>query len=113
MKIFVVNCAGDSFCCNYATDLCIYGNHASDNICCILVGFQVMLSVTDILVDLSVTIMQVTGSVAVMQLRGFCSTYAGDSFCSKYVGDSFYCNYADGSLFCNDAGHIFCSALCT
>ena len=33
-----------------------------------LAGFQVLLSVTDMLVDLSVVIMQVTVSVAVMQL---------------------------------------------
>ena len=56
-------------CCNYATDLCIYGNYASDNVCCILADFQVLLSVTGMLVDLSVTIMQVTVSVAVMQLE--------------------------------------------
>ena len=110
VKVSVVNSAAGSFCCNYATDLCAYGNYASDNICCILAGFQVLLSVTGMLVDLSVTIMQVTVSVAV---RSFCSTYAGDSFCSKYVGDNFYFNYADGSLFCNYVGGIFCSALCT
>ena len=69
MKVSVVNSAGGSFCCNYATDLCIYGNYASDNVCCILAGFQVLLSVTGMLVDLSVTIMQVTVSVAVMQLE--------------------------------------------
>ena len=69
MRVSVVISAGGSFCCNYATDLCIYGNYASDNVCCILAGFQVLLSVTDMLVDLSVTIMQVTVSVAVMQLE--------------------------------------------
>ena len=70
MKVSVVICAGDSFCCNYAADLCIYGNYASNNnICCILAGFQVLLSVTGMLVDISVTIMQVTGFVAVMQLE--------------------------------------------
>ena len=69
MKVSVVISAGGSFCCNYATDLCIYGNYASDNVCCILAGFQVLLSVTVMLVDLSVTIMQVTVSVAVMQLE--------------------------------------------
>ena len=70
MKVSVVICAGDSFCCNYATDLCIYDNYASNNnICCILAGFQVLLSVTSMLVDISVTIMQVTGFVAVMQLE--------------------------------------------
>ena len=45
----------------------VYGNYASDNVCCILEGFQVFLE-TGMLVDLSVTIMQVTVSVAVMQL---------------------------------------------
>ena len=69
MKVSVVNSAGGSFCCNYATDPCIYGNYASDNGCCIFVGFQVLLSVSDMLVDLSVAIMQVTVSVAVMQLE--------------------------------------------
>ena len=74
MKVSVVNSAGGSFCCNYATDLCIYGNYASDNVCYILAGFQVLLSVTGMLVDLSVTIMKVTVSaaniwVAVLQKR--------------------------------------------
>ena len=66
VKVSVVNSASGSFCCNYATDLCVYGNYASDNVCCIFAGFQVLLSVTGMLVDLSVTIMQVTVSVAVM-----------------------------------------------
>ena len=69
MKVSVVNSAGGSFCCNYATDLCIYGNYASDNVCCIFAGFQVLLSVTGMLVNLSVAIMQVTVSVAVMQIE--------------------------------------------
>ena len=69
MKGSVVISAGGSFCCNYSTDICIYGNYASDNVCCILAAFQVLLSVTGMLVDLSVTIRQVTVSVAVMQLE--------------------------------------------
>ena len=69
MKVSVVICAGGSFCCNYATDLCIYGNYASDNVCCILTGFQVLLSVTGMLVDISVTIMQVAVSVEIIQLE--------------------------------------------
>ena len=69
MKVSIVISAGGSFCCNSATDLCIYSNNASDSICCILAGFQVLLSVTGMLVDLSVTIMQVTVSVAVIQLE--------------------------------------------
>ena len=68
MKVSVVISAGGSFCCKYATDLCIYGNYANDNVCCIFAGFQVLLSVTGMLVDLSVTIMKVTVSVAVMQV---------------------------------------------
>ena len=71
MKVSVVNSAGGSFCCNYATDLCVYGNYASDNACCIFAGFQVLFSGTGMLVDLSVAIMQVTVSVAVMQLEVF------------------------------------------
>ena len=66
MKVSVVISAGGSFCCNYAADLCIYGNYASDSICCILTGFQVLLSVTGMLVDLSVTTMQVSVSAAHM-----------------------------------------------
>ena len=68
MKVSVVNPAGGSFCCNYATDLCIYCNYATDNVCCIFASFQVLLSVNDMLVDLSVKIMQVTVTVAVLQL---------------------------------------------
>ena len=64
MKVSVVISAGGSFCCNYVTDPCIYGNYASDNVCCIFAGFQVLLSVTGMLVDLSVTTMQVSVSVA-------------------------------------------------
>ena len=71
MKVSVVNSAGGSFCCNYATDLCVYRNYASGNVCCIFAGFQVLLSVTSMLVDLSVTIMHVTVSVAVMPLEVF------------------------------------------
>ena len=69
MKVSVVISAGGSFCCNYATDLCIYGNYASDNVCCVFAGFEVVPSVAGMLVNLSVTIMQVTVSVAVMQLE--------------------------------------------
>ena len=69
MKFPVVISTGGSFCCNYATDLRIYGNYASDNVCCIFAGFQVLLSVTGMLVDISVTIMQVTVSVTIMQLE--------------------------------------------
>ena len=69
MKVSVVNSAGGSFCCNYATDLCIYGNYASDNVCCLLAGFQVLLSFIGMLMDLSVAIVQVTFSVAVTLLE--------------------------------------------
>ena len=60
MKVSVVISAGGTLC---------YSNYASGNICCIFVSFQVLLSVTGMLVDISVTIMQVTVSVAVMQLK--------------------------------------------
>ena len=56
--------------------------------CCIHAGFELIFSVTVMLVDLFVAIMQVTVSVTIMQLR-FCITYAGDSFCSKYMGEHF------------------------
>ena len=69
MKVSVVISAGGSFWYNYATDLCTYGNYASGNVCYILAGFQVLLSVTGMLVDHSVTIMQVAVSVAAMQLQ--------------------------------------------
>ena len=72
MKVSVVISASGSFRCNYATDLCTYSNYASDNICWILAGFQVLLSNTGMLVDLSVTIMQVTVSVSILpKLRYF------------------------------------------
>ena len=67
VKVSVVISAGDSFCCNYATDLCSYNMAIMLVKCCILAGSQVLLSVTGKLVDLSVTIiMQVTVSVVVM-----------------------------------------------
>ena len=117
MKVSVVSCAGGSFCCNYATDLCVYGNYASDNVCCIFAGFQVLLSVTGMLVDLSVTIMQVTVSVAVMQLEVSAANMwvtifivimqMGVSvaimqvvfFAVHYAHDCVYCNYAGDSFF--------------
>ena len=66
MKVSVVSSADGSFCCNCATDPGVYGNYASDNVCCIFADFQVLFSVTGMLVDLSVTIMQVTVSAANM-----------------------------------------------
>ena len=83
-------CTGGSFCWNYGTDT-FYGNYAGDNNCCICAAFEVVLSVTSMLVDRSVTIMQMTVSAANMRV-------------------SFYCNHADGS---NYAGGIFCSGLYT
>ena len=68
MKVSVVNSAGDSFCWDYATHT-FYGNYASDKVCCIFAGFEVVLSAISTLVDLPVTIMQVTVSVAIMQLE--------------------------------------------
>ena len=57
MNISVVNSEGGSFCWNYETDTS-YGNYASDNVCYIFAGFELVLSVTCMLVDLYVTIMQ-------------------------------------------------------
>ena len=57
MKVSIVNSAGGSFCWNYAADT-FYRNYKSDNACYIFAGFEVVLSVTCILVDLSVTIRQ-------------------------------------------------------
>ena len=57
MKVSVVNSAGGTFCLNHATNT-FYGNYASGNVCCIFVGFEVVLAVTFMLVDLSVTIME-------------------------------------------------------
>ena len=110
MKLSIVISAGGSLCCNYATDLCIYGSYASDNACCILASFQVLLSVDGVLVDLSIKIMQVAVSVAFVQLE---VSAVHMQVSATYVFDSFYCNYADISLPCNYAGGIFCSALCT
>ena len=59
MKVSVVNSAGGSFWWNYAIDLCICGNYASDSVCCIFADFEVLLSVTGMMVDLSLAIMQV------------------------------------------------------
>ena len=59
VKVSVVNSTGRIFCWNYATDT-FYGNYAGDNICCIYVGFELVLLVTCMLVDLSVAIKQVT-----------------------------------------------------
>ena len=71
---------------------------AGENDCCIYVGFEVVLSVTGMLVDLSVAIYADDCLCCNYVVRSFCNTYPGDSFCSKYVDDNFYCSYADGSL---------------
>ena len=47
----------------------LYGNYAGDNFCYIYAGFEVILSVTKILVDIFVAITQVNGSIAIMQLE--------------------------------------------
>ena len=111
MKVSVVISADGSFCCNYATDLrCIYGNYANDNVCCILAGFHMLLSVYWYVGESFCNNYASDCFCCSYAVRGFCSTYAGDSFCSKYMGDNFYCNYVDGCLCCNYAGGIFCSA---
>ena len=104
MKVSVVNSAGCSFCWNYATDT-FYGNYAGDKTSCIYAGFEVVLSVTGMMVDLCYNYAGDCFSCN-YAIRNFCSTYAGDSFCCN-----FYCNYTDGSL--NYAGGIFCSAQMT
>ena len=55
VKVSVVNSAGGSFCWNYAIDT-FYGRYAGDNVHCIYAGFEVVLSVTGILLDLPVAI---------------------------------------------------------
>ena len=112
MKVSVVNSAGGSFCCNYATDLCIYGNYASDNVCCILADFQVLLSVTGMLVDLSVTIMQVTVSVAVMQLQVSAAHMQVTFSAANMWVTIFTVIMQMGVSVCNYEGGTFCSALC-
>ena len=47
----------------------LYGSYAGDNFCYIYAGFEVILSVTKILVDIFVAITQVNGSIAIMQLE--------------------------------------------
>ena len=86
MKVSVFNSAGGIFCCNYATDPCIYGNYASDNVCCIFAGvtfcywyvggfsvaiMQVIVSVTVMHLEISTTHMQVTVSAANMLVTVF------------------------------------------
>ena len=68
MKVSVVNSAGSTFCWNYATDT-FHGNYVGENLCCIYATFEVVLSVTVMLMDLSVVTMQVNVSVQIMQLE--------------------------------------------
>ena len=68
MKVSVVNSAGGSSCWNHEIDI-FYGNYAGDNTCCIYPGFEVVLSVTGMLVYFSVAITHGTVSVAIMQLE--------------------------------------------
>ena len=105
MKVFVVNSVGNSFSYNYATDLCIYGNDASDNGCYIFAGFQVLFSVTwydnacytfagfqvllfvaGMLVDLSVYNNYASHCFLLQLCMQLEVSAAGDSFCSKYSG---------------------------
>ena len=101
MNVSVVISAGGSFCWNYTTDT-FYANYAGD-VCCIYAGFEVVLSVTSILVDLSVAIMQVTGSAANMWVTIFIVImHIGVSVAIMqvvfsvvhYAHDCFYCNYS-------------------
>ena len=72
--------------------------YAGDKNCCLYVGFEVVLSVTGMLVDFSAAIYAGDCFFCNYEVRTFCNTYAGGSFCIEYVGDNFNCNYADGSL---------------
>ena len=101
VKISIVNSAGGSSCCNYATDT-FYSNYAGAIVCC---NFMQVLKFYCNYVSGTFLCNYVGGS--------FCCIYAGKSFCSKYVSDNFFWNCTLGSLFCNYAGGIFCSALCT
>ena len=96
MKVSVVICAGGFFCCNYATDLCIYGN----------------FTVTGMFVDLSVTIMQVTGSVAVMQLE-VSAAHMQVTVSASNMWVTIFIVIMQMGVCCNYGGGIFCSALCT
>ena len=107
MIVSVVNSTTDTF----------YGNYAGDNVCCIYIGFEMVLSVTGMLVDLSVAIMQLEGSaehmkVTVPATNFYVATFIvimqmGVSFAIMqvvfsavhYAYDCFYYNYADDSLF--------------
>ena len=73
--------------------LTLYGNYA---------GFEVVLSVTGMLVDLSVTVMQVTVSVATMQLEistanmwvAIFTAIMQMRLCCNYTGGIFEVHYA-------------------
>ena len=112
MKVSAVISAGGSFCCNYTTDLCIYGNYANGNVCCILAGFLVLLPVTGMLVDLSVTIIQVTVSVAVMQLE-FSAAHMQVTVSAANMWVTNFIVIMQMGVCRNYAGRIFCSALCS
>ena len=100
-----------SFCWNYATDT-FYGNFAGD-ICCIYAGFEVVLSVADMLVGLSVAIMQLEAD---MQMTVFAANMwvtifivimlMGVSFAIMQVVFSVV-HYAHDCFFCNCAGDSF------
>ena len=108
MKVTVVNSAGDSFCWNYATDT-LYGNYAS-NVSCIFAGFEVVLSVTEMLVDLSVTTMQVIVSVAIIQLE-VSATHMQVTVSAINMWMTIFTEIMQTGVCYNYAGGIFCSAL--
>ena len=104
VKVSVVNSAGGSSCWNHETDI-FYGNYAGDNTCCIYPGFEVVLSVTGMLVYFSVAITHGTVSVAIMQLEvSVANMWVTIFIVIMQVGVTLCCNYAGG---------IFCSGLCT
>ena len=130
----MLNSAGGSFCWNYATTDTSYGNYAGDNVCCIYAGFEVLVFVTDMLVDFSVAIKQVTNSAAIMHLDVFKAHMQVTISAAKmwltifvvimqtgvsvaimqvvfsavhYAHDCFYCNYAGKSFFYSYVGDSF------
>ena len=125
MKVSVVNSAGGILCWKYGTEIS-YKNYPGD-VFCIYAGFDVVLSVTCMLVDLSFAIIQVTVSVTIIQLEVsaalmqvavsaanmwvtifFVIMQMGVAIVAimqvlfsavDYAHDSFYCNYAGDSFF--------------
>ena len=103
--------------CNYTC----YGNYAGDNVGCIYEAFEMVLSVTGMLVDLSVGIMQVTVSVAIMQLEVSAALMQVTVSAANMLVMGVYVaimqmvlsavDYAHDSLYCNYEGDSFLIAM--